>query len=41
MKYLISQCGGNEFIKFSSDEIEKCVEQKKRQIEERKKALFD
>jgi len=41
MKYLMSQCEGNEYIKFSTEEIERCVELKKRQIEERKKALFD
>jgi len=41
MKSLISQCGGNEFIKFSSDEIERCVELKKRQIEKRKRVLFN
>jgi len=41
MKYLMSQCEGNEYIKFSNEEIERCVELKKRQIEESKKALFD
>ena len=41
MKYLMSQCEGNEYIKFSTEEIERCVELKKRQIEERKKILFD
>jgi len=41
MKSLMSQCEGNEYIKFSTEEIERCVELKKRQIEERKKALFD
>ena len=41
MKYLMSQCEGNEYIKFSTEEIERCVELKQRQIEERKKILFD
>jgi len=41
MTHLMSQCEGNEYIKLSNEENERCVELIKRQIDARKKALFD
>lgn len=41
MKDLMRQCAGNEIVKFTQEEIVKCVELKKRGIEEKRKLLFN